>query len=594
MITVALAGNPNCGKTTLFNALTGANQHVGNWPGVTVEKKTGGLIGHKSVTVVDLPGTYSLNSYTPEEIITRDYITRERPDVVINIVDGTVLERSLYLTLQLMETGIPMVLALNMIDEVKARGDVIHTDILAKELGMPVVAVCARQGEGIDRLIHAALHARPKSGRVEVRAEPSADNPAGIAERRYKRIEAIISRAVVQGNVEMTLSDRIDRVVLHPVLAFPLFGLMMLLVFWVPFGPVGKALQGLMARCMAEITAGAAWLLEWLAVSPWLSGLITEGILAGVGSLLPFLPVILLLFLCLSLLEDSGYMARGAWIMDRPLRSMGLGGGSFIPLLLGFGCTAPAVMAARGMKEDRQRRLTVLLAPLMSCGAKTPVYTLLASAFFPDKAFQVVVCIYLGGILLAAVIGRFLRGTPASGEAVSFVMELPAYRLPTARNVLRSVAHRAGDFIKRAFSVILLATVAVWVLQSFTFALHPAESAEASMLGVLAGGLRPLFTPLGFGHAAAVTALLCGLLAKENIVSTLTLTSGGAALQAIFPNAASAAAYLTFVLLYAPCTAALAAIRRELGGWRWAALSALGQTGLAWLCAWIVFRLMGG
>ncbi len=590
---LALAGNPNCGKTTLFNTLTGANQHVGNWPGVTVEQKQGTLVDRPEVAVIDLPGLYSLNAYTPEEEVARDYLLHERPQAVINIVDATVLERSLYLTLQMLERGIPVVLALNMMDEVRAQGDVIDAQILSGELGIPVVPICARKGEGIDKLIDAALHLRPVRGSRRILPETEMD-ASDAAAKRYRRIEEILQRAVVQGERRRTLSDRIDAVVLHPVLAYPVFALAMLLVFWLPFGPVGECLQQLMTSCLAGIQA---WLSGWLvrmAASAWLHDLIIDGIFAGVGSLLPFLPVILLLFLCLSLLEDSGYMARCAWIMDRPLRAMGLAGGSFIPLLLGFGCTVPAVMATRSIKEEKQRRLTVLLTPMMSCGAKTPVYTLLVSAFFPKKAFWAVICLYAGGIVLAAVVGRFLRGTPVSGESSSFVMEWPAYRMPTVRNALHNVAHRAGDFVKRAFSVILLASVLIWVLRSFTFSLRPAMGMESSMLGVLAGWFTPVFTPLGFGSLAAVTALLCGLLAKENIVGTLMVLAGSTGLSGAFSGQAGAAAFLTFVLLYSPCVAALAAIRRELGNWRWAMLAALGQTGLAWFCSWIVFRLMGG
>lgn len=584
---LALAGNPNCGKTTLFNSLTGANQHVGNWPGVTVEQKRGTLVQRPEVEVIDLPGLYSLNAYTPEEAVSRDYLLHQRPQALINIVDATVLERSLFLTLQLLEQGVPVVLALNMMDEVRARGDVIDVDRLSYELGVPVVPICARRGEGVDTLIDTAL-------RLQHDGDKAIKHTQMDAAMRYKRIEEILRNAVKQKTRSRTISDRIDGAVLHPALAYPVFALVMLLVFWLPFGAVGKGLQQLMTSC---IDGTRAWLSDWMVqadVSPWLRGLVIDGVFAGVGSLVPFLPVILLLLLCLSLLEDSGYMARCAWIMDRPLRAMGLAGGSFIPLLLGFGCTVPAVMATRSMKDERQRRLTVLLTPLMSCGAKTPVYTLLASAFFPENTFRAVVCLYAGGIALAAVIGRFLRGSAAGGESVSFVMEMPAYRLPTAGNVLRSMTHRAGDFMKRAFSVILLASVLIWFLRSFSFTLSPATSMEGSMLGVLAGWFVPLFAPMGFGSLAAVTALLCGLMAKENIVSTLMMLVGSAGLSGAFSGQAGAAAYLTFVLLYSPCVAALTAIRRELGGWRWSILAGLGQTGLAWLCSWIVFRLMGG
>lgn len=588
MTMLALVGNPNCGKTTLFNSLTGSHQRVGNWPGVTVEQKMGVLVSRPEVTVIDLPGLYSLNAYTPEEEISRDYLLQEHPQAVINVIDATVLERSLFLTLQLLEKNVPMVLALNMMDEVRAQGDVINIERLANELGVPVVPVCARNGEGVELLIQSALQLQHPSAQKK-------EQTAMDAPRRYQRIEAILQSVMVRGRRGKTLSDKIDAVMLHPALAYPLFSLVMLLVFWLPFGPVGEALQQMLSALVETLKAGMSRFLVQLSVSVWLHDLVIDGIWAGVGSLMPFLPVILLLFLCLSLLEDSGYMARCAWLMDRPLRSMGLAGQSFIPLLLGFGCTVPAVLATRSMKDEKQRRLTVMLAPLMSCGAKTPVYTLLVSAFFPGKAFRVIVWLYLGGLVLAAVVGRFVRGTEATnGAAGSFVMELPAYRLPTLRNVLRSVSHRAGDFMKRAFSVILLASVVVWFMRSYTFSFKAAPSVEQSILGVLAGGLVPLFAPLGFGSMAAVIALLCGILAKENIVSTLVLLVGSAGLSSAFSGQAGVAAYLTFVLLYSPCVAALAAIRRELGGWRWALLCAAGQTGLAWGCAWVVYRLMGG
>ena len=584
---LALVGNPNCGKTTLFNTLTGANQHVGNWPGVTVEQKYGKLVKHPEAKVIDLPGLYSLNAYTPEEAITRDYLLHQKIEAVINVVDATALERSLFLTLQLLELGFPVVLALNMMDEVRALGDTIDMEILSGELGVAVVPICARRDEGIDKLIDMTLHLQ-HNGRKAVAQLPK------DAAMRYKRIEEILSCAAKRKKRNGTISEKLDAVLLHPVLAYPVFALVMLLVFWLSFGTVGKGLQQLMTMGIEGVQARVS---EWLVrmhVSSWLRDLVMEGLFVGVGSLLPFLPVILLLFLCLSLVEDSGYMARCAWIMDRPLRAMGLAGGSFIPLLLGFGCTVPAVMATRSMKDKRQRRLTVLLTPLMSCGAKTPVYTLLAAAFFPENAFRVVVGLYAGGIVLAAVIGRFIRGTAFCGESGSFVMELPAYRLPTAGNVLRSMGHRAGDFMKRAFSVILLASVLIWFLRSFTFSMRPAISMEKSMLGMVADWFVPLFEPLGFGNMAAVTALLCGLIAKENIVSTLMMLVGSTGLSSAFSGQAGAAAYLTFVLLYSPCVASLTAIRRELGSWRWVCLSVMGQLGLAWLCSWIVFRLLGG
>lgn len=687
----ALAGNQNSGKTTLFNVLTGSNQHVGNWPGVTVEQKTGVLQHHhhgrdahfgsptlggrnamnqeenSDVQIVDLPGIYSLSPYSMEEIVSRNFITLEKPDLVINIVDATNLERNLYLSLQLLQLGTPMVIALNMMDEVRAHGDVIHTDVLSQQLGVPVVAICARKGEGIDELVrlairtaenreappkldicggaaHKALHAITHL--VEAKAHAAGLNPryaatkllegddpmqellkltpeeihiidsilvemegacgmeraAVMADLRYTYIEKLLARAVVRKDADpdrLTLSDKVDRVLTHPVLAIPMFIISMLAVFWITFGPIGTWIAD---GFSALVDQGIAAIGDWLAkaqVAEWMQDLMVNGVLTGVGSVLSFMPTIVLLFMLLSILEDSGYMARAAFLMDKPLRRIGLNGRSFIPMMMGFGCTVPAVMAARSMSGRRDRRFTILLTPFMSCGAKVPIYGLFAAAFFRGHQLQVMTCMYLLGILLSVLAGLVLKRLLFHGDAAPFIMELPAYRLPTPRNVLRNMWDKAKDFVHKAFTIIFLATVAVWFLQSFTLRLMPAANVQESILGVVAGGLAPLFRPLGFGTVEAATAVLTGMMAKESVVSTLAVMAGVdiestamlTALRSVFPTMAAACSFLTFILLYMPCVAAFAAMRRELESKRWAVLAALGQTGVAWVCAFVVYRL---
>lgn len=688
----ALAGNQNSGKTTLFNVLTGSNQHVGNWPGVTVEQKTGVLIHHhhggdahfgapsffgkrrmqeadnNDVTIVDLPGIYSLSPYSMEEIVSRNFITLEKPDLVINIVDATNLERNLYLTLQLLQLGTPMVIALNMMDEVRMRGDVIHTDILSKELGVPVVAVCARKGEGIDELVrlsmdaaenhrvppkldlcggalHKALHAmihlvEPKATSAglnpryaatkllegdepmqellkltpeemhiieeilkEMEAACGMERAAVMADARYTWIEKLLQKAVVRAKPDdeeqLTASDKIDRVLTHPVLAIPMFLVAMLMVFWITFGPFGTwVADGFSELVNRGIEAIAQWLKQ-AQVADWMQDLLVNGVLTGVGTVLSFMPTIVILFMSLSILEDSGYMARAAFLMDKPLRKIGLNGRSFIPMMTGFGCTVPAVMAARSMSGRRDRRFTILLTPFMSCGAKVPVYALFAKAFFQDNQVLVMTSMYLLGILLAVAAGFVLKKALFHGDAAPFIMELPAYRLPTPRNVLRNMWDKAKDFIQRAFTVIFMATVVVWFLQSFTLQMTPAATMQDSMLGMVAGFIAPVFAPLGFGSIEASTAILTGVMAKESVLSTLAVMGGvdidSAAmlttLQGIFPSLASVCAFLTFVLLYMPCVAAFAAMRRELESRKWAILAVTGQTCLAWVMAFVVYHI---
>ncbi|MGN1021109.1 MAG: ferrous iron transport protein B [Aristaeellaceae bacterium] len=687
--TFALAGNQNSGKTTLFNVLTGSNQHVGNWPGVTVEQKTGVLLHHhhggsghfgapafggkrdkaenNDIRIVDLPGIYSLSPYSMEEIVSRNFITLEKPDVVINIVDATNLERNLYLTLQLLQLGTPVVIALNMMDEVRAHGDVIKVDELSKWLQAPVVAICARKGEGIDELVrlaidaaenhrpaprvdictgaaHKALHAiihlvEPKAQAVGLNPRYAAtklfegDDPmkemlqltedenhiieeiltemeqtegmeraAVMADVRYRYIERLLEKSYIRGSRdddEPTKSDKIDRLLTHPVMAIPVFILMMLLVFWITFGPFGTWVADGFA---ALVDGGIGFIGDALAradVAVWLQELIVSGVLTGVGSVLSFMPTIVILFMCLSILEDSGYMARAAFLMDKPLRRLGLNGRSFIPMIMGFGCTVPAVMSARSMSSRRDRRFTILLTPFMSCGAKVPVYALFAAAFFNDNKVLVMSLMYLGGILVAILAGLILKRVLFHGDAAPFIMELPAYRLPTPRNVLRNMWDKAKDFVQRAFTVIFLATIAVWFLQSFNFRFEAAASVQDSILGTLAGVIAPIFAPLGFGTVEASTAVLTGIMAKESVVSTLAVLAGVdaesgamlAALHGVFPSVASALSFLTFILLYMPCVAAFAAMKRELESRTWAVCSALGQCGVAWVCALVVYRV---
>lgn len=696
--TFALAGNQNSGKTTLFNQLTGSSQHVGNWPGVTVEKKTGAMLHHhhgqqthlglprrfrrahengqavpdkySDVTIVDLPGIYSLSPYSMEEIVSRNFIVQEKPDVVINIVDATNLERNLYLTLQLLQLGRPVVVALNMMDEVRSHGDVIDLAAMEKGLGVPVVAICARKGEGLDELVrramdaaenhrlppkldictgaaHKALHAiqhlveQPAQAHgmtsryaatklfegdapmmeeldlsedtrhiieeilTAMEREVGMERAAVMADTRYRFIEKLLSTCYTRAREEgATLTDRLDRVLTHPLLAIPVFLLMMLLVFYITFGPIGTWLaDGFAALVQQGVDALGAALACW-GVAGWVRSLLVDGALTGVGSVLSFLPTILLLFLLLSILEDSGYMARAAFLMDKPLRRLGLNGRAFIPMMMGFGCTVPAVMSARSMNNQRDRRFTILLTPFMSCGAKVPIYALFTRAFFDGHQVLVMSAFYLTGVAVSIVVGLILKHTAFHGDAAPFIMELPAYRLPAPRNVARQLWDKASDFLKRAFTVIFLATMVVWFLQYFTFTLSPAPDMAHSMLGVIAGAIAPVFAPAGFGTVEASTAVLTGVMAKESVVSTLSVLAGVdpdsaqmvTALHAVFPTVLQAVSFLTFVLLYMPCVAAYAAMRREMESGRLATVAVAGQTVLAWVAATLVFqvgRLLG-
>ena len=665
---IALAGNPNCGKTTLFNALTGSNQYVGNWPGVTVEKKEGAArIGDRTVTVVDLPGIYSLSPYSMEEIVARDFIIGEGPDCVIDIVDATNLERNLYLTVQLLELERPTVLALNFMDEVAKRGDKIDVDRLSKELGVPVIPITARTGEGVEELMHAAhrqmhlgvtiepddlyddythdIHHRmgellhdyayaadlpahwasikllegdaiveralklPQEIRQRLNAlvaeyENSSDlgdRETLVADSRYQYIQRVVSASVERGGApgELTFSERIDKVVTHRIFAIPLFLCTMLVMFVVTFGPFGSWLSDCVGGGMDALSQWLAPALEGLGVSHVLISLICDGIIAGVGGVLTFLPQIALLFLFLSFLEDSGYMSRAAFIMDRALRRFGLSGKAFIPMLMGFGCSVPAIMGARTMENEKDRRMTILLVPFMSCSAKLPVYGLISAAFFGPWAGLVVFGLYIIGMLVGIASGLFFKRTLFAGEPAPFVLELPPYRVPSLGNMFTHVWQKVRGFLVKAGTLILLMSMVLWLLQSFDFSLHMVEDASQSMLGALGGVIAPIFAPCGFGFWQAAVALLTGLVAKEMVVSSLSMFYGfsltaasgevAAAMTGFTPL--SAFAMLTFILLYVPCVAAVSTLFKEMGSRKWAWFSIAWQVGCAYAASLLVFQI---
>ena len=667
---VALAGNPNCGKTTLFNALTGSNQYVGNWPGVTVEKKEGEThIGDRTVTVVDLPGIYSLSPYSMEEIVARDFIIGEAPDCVIDIVDATNLERNLYLTVQLLELERPTVLALNFMDEVEKRGDKIDVHRLSRELGVPVIPITARTGEGVEELMHTAhrqmhlgvtvepddlyddythdIHHRmgellhdyayaadlpahwasikllegdaivekalnlPQDVKQELDAlvaeyENSSDlgdRETLIADSRYQYIQKVVAASVERGTApgEPTLSEKIDRVVTHRVFAIPLFLCTMLVMFVVTFGPFGSWLSDGVGAGMDALSRWLAPALEGLGVSPVLISLVCDGIIAGVGGVLTFLPQIALLFLFLSFLEDSGYMSRAAFIMDRALRRFGLSGKAFIPMLMGFGCSVPAIMGARTMENEKDRRMTILLIPFMSCSAKLPVYGLLSAAFFGPWAGLVVFGLYIIGMIVGIGSGLFFKKTLFAGEPAPFVLELPPYRLPSIGNMLTHVWQKVKGFLVKAGTLILLMSMVLWLLQSFDFSLHMVEDASHSMLGTLGAAIAPVFAPCGFGHWQAAVALLTGLIAKEMVVSSLSmfygfsLTAAGGEVAAAMTGFTplSAFAMLVFILLYVPCVAAVSTLFKEMGSRKWAWFSIAWQIGCAYVMSLLVYQIGG-
>ncbi len=660
-LTFALAGNQNCGKTTLFNQLTGANQHVGNFPGVTVEHKYGTIKGHPEAQVIDLPGIYSLSPYTSEEVVSRRYILDEHPTAIINIVDATNIERNLYLTLQLMELGVPMVIALNIMDELEANGGTVRINRMESLLGVPVVPISAMKNEGVDELIEHALHIARYQERpqrqdfchpddhggavhrclhaimhltedhcqrinmplrfaacklaegdkmvadaleltqneretvehiiVQMEQERGLDRQAAIADMRFQFIEAVTRQAVVKPleSREHIRSRRIDRVLTGRWTALPSFIVIMGLVFYLTFSSVGVWLQDMFQAGVDWFTEVSDQALTNWNIAPAVHSLIIDGVYNGVGTVLVFLPLIVCLFFFLSMLEDTGYMARIAFVTDKLLRRLGLSGRSIVPLLIGFGCSVPSVMASRTLPSERDRRMTILLTPFMSCTAKIPIYAFFAAAFFPHHAGLVMASLYAIGILVGIVMALVLKRTMFRGEPVPFVMELPNYRLPLAKNVLRLLWDKARDFLQRAFTVIFLASIVVWFLQTFDFHMQMVSDAHDSMLAAVAGVIAPLFQPLGLGDWRIVTALVSGFMAKETVVSTLGALFGEATLTAIF-SPVVIYALLVFCLLYTPCVAAIATIRRELGG-RWATFVVAMQCLIAWLCAYLVILI---
>ena len=657
----ALAGNQNCGKTTLFNALTGSNQHVGNFPGVTVDQKSGEVREHKDCTVVDLPGIYSLRTYTQEEIVTRDYILNQKPDGIINIVDATNIERNLYLTLQLLELRVPMVLALNMMDEVRANGGTIDVQKLSDDLGIPVVPITAAKGEGVSELmdravetaknrvlpkvydfcaanspvhrcVHAVVHLiedhaerlglpprfcatkliegdRDMADRlvldqnerellehciVQMETENGLDRNASLADMRYTFIEQVTADAVVKchESKEHKRSVAWDRVLTGKYTALPVFFGVMLLIFWLTFDVIGQGLSDLLALGIDYVTAGVDGALTAYGINPVVHSLIIDGIFAGVGSVLSFLPIIVTLFFFLSILEDTGYMARVAFVMDKLLRKIGLSGRSIVPLLIGFGCSVPAIMATRTVSSDRDRKMTILLTPYMSCSAKIPIYGFFTAAFFTDHKALVMISLYVLGIVVGILAALVMKGTAFRGKPVPFVMELPNYRMPSAKSVGLLLWEKAKDFLQRAFTVIFLATVVIWFLQSFDTRLNVVTDSADSLLALIGQWLAVLFRPLGFGDWRCATALISGCIAKESVVSTLQVLLGNAAITSLFTTR-SAISFLVFTLLYTPCIAAVATIRRELESRIKTVGVVLLQCVVAWLAAYIAYAVGG-
>ena len=660
-LTFALAGNQNCGKTTLFNQLTGSNQHVGNFPGVTVDRKSGAIRNNPNTEVTDLPGIYSMSPYTSEEIVTRQFIIGEKPTGIINIVDATNIERNLYLTMQLMELDTPMVLALNMMDEMRGNGGTVRINKMEAMLGIPVVPISAAKNEGVDELVDHALHVakyQERPGRmdfcgeedhggavhrcihgiihliedhakaagipvrfaatklvegdqrieaalkldqnekemiehiiVQMEQERGLDRAAAIADMRFHFIHQLVEQTVVKPrqSKEQLRSARIDRFLTGRYTAIPAFVGIMALVFYLTFGVIGLALQNLLEAGIDALTVAMDSTLTAWNVNAAVHSLVIDGIFTGVGSVLSFLPIIVTLFFFLSLLEDTGYMARVAFVMDKLLRRIGLSGRSIVPMLIGFGCTVPGVMASRTLPSERDRKMTILLTPFMSCSAKLPIYSLFAAAFFPEHAALVMVSLYFLGIAVGILMAILLKGTVFKGEAVPFVMELPNYRLPSPKSVGQLIWEKARDFIQRAFTIIFVATVVIWFLQTFDTRLNVAATPDSSLLALVGSLITPIFKPLGFGDWRISTALITGFTAKESVVSTLTVLLGGdtGALNMLF-TPFTALVFLIFTLLYTPCVAAIAAVKRELGGGRAALGVVLMQCGIAWVVAFAV------
>ena len=662
ILTFALVGNQNCGKTTLFNQLTGSNQHVGNFPGVTVDRKEGMIKGYPDTRVTDLPGVYSLSPYSSEEIVTRQFVFDEKPKGIINIVDATNIERNLYLTMQLMELDIPMVLALNMMDEVRENGGSIRINQLECMLGIPVIPISAIKNQGVDELIEHAVHVaryQERPGRqdfcdpedhggsvhrclhgimhlIEDHAENAGipvrfaaakvaegdtemekslhleqnetemiehivsqmeeergiDRAAAIADMRFDFIQRICRQTVVKPaeSKERIRSRKIDAVLTGKYTAIPTFILIMGAVFFLTFNVIGAVLQNLLEKGIDYLTAQMNQLLTAWSVNTVLHSLVIDGIFKGVGSVLSFLPIIVVLFLFLSLLEDSGYMARVAFVMDKPLRKIGLSGRSIVPMLVGFGCTVPGIMASRTLPSERDRKMTILLTPFMSCSAKLPIYAFFAAAFFPKYKALVMVGLYVVGILTGILVALIIRKTLFKGEAVPFVMELPNYRMPALKNVLQLLWEKAKDFLQRAFTVIFVATIVIWFLQSFDLHFNLTADSQNSILAVVAGLIAPVFAPLGFGDWRISTALISGFMAKESVVSTLSVLTGSMDVIHKILTPASALSLLIFCLLYTPCVAAISSVKRELGS-KWALAVVVGQCVVAWIMAALVYAV---
>ena len=662
----ALVGNQNCGKTTLFNALTGSNQHVGNFPGVTVEQKSGEVRGVKNCSVVDLPGIYSLRPYTQEEIVSRDFIINQKPDCIINIIDATNIERNLYLTLQLLELRVPTVIALNMMDEVYANGGTVDVQQLSRLIGVPVVPISAVKGEGVSELIdrvvdtarkkalpgvtdfcaddspvhrciHAVIHliqdhadrlgvssrfctAKLIEGDpeladrleldenerellehciVQMESESGLDRNAALADMRYSFIEGVVSKTVVKCHEsrEHARSVRMDRVLTGKYTAIPTFLAIMFLIFYPTFNVIGSALSDWLSLGIDALTGLVDRGLTAYGINPVVHSLVIDGIFAGVGSVLSFLPIIVTLFFFLSILEDTGYMARVAFVMDRPLRKLGLSGRSFVPMLIGFGCSVPAIMATRTVSSDRDRKMTILLTPYMSCSAKIPIYAVFAAAFFPQNRGLAMICLYALGIVMGIIVALILKSTAFRGQPVPFVMELPNYRMPSLKSVGLLLWEKAKDFLERAFTVIFMATVLIWFLQTFDTRLNVVADSADSLLALIGQLIAPVFRPLGFADWRMVTALISGFTAKEAVVSTLAVLLGtnvanlSSALGSVF-NPITAVSFLVFTLLYTPCVAAVATIRRELGS----AVKTIGvvimQCSVAWLTAFVIYNVI--
>lgn len=660
-LTFALVGNQNCGKTTLFNVLTGSNQHIGNFPGVTVDRKDGVIKGYPDTLITDLPGIYSMSPYSSEEIVTREFLLMDKPKGIINILDATNIERNLYLSMQLMELGIPMVIALNMMDEVRVNGGSVRINAIEELLGVPVIPISAAKGEGIEELVSHAIHVakyqeKPqisdfcskdsavhrcihgimslisdhadKAGYperfaaskvvegdslvlkhleleqnekemiehiiVQMEEECGMDRASAIADMRFAYIEDVCKNTVVKPreSKERIRSQKIDKLLTGKYTGIPMFIAIMGLVFYLTFNVIGAALSNVLDILITFVTNGVDNLLTAMNVNSVLHALIIDGIFNGVGSVLSFLPIIVTLFFFLSILEDSGYMARVAFIMDKLLRKLGLSGRSIVPMLIGFGCSVPGVMASRTLSSERDRRMTVLLTPFMSCSAKVPIYAFFSAAFFPHYAALVMIGMYFIGIIVGIIMAFIFKKTLFKGEPVPFVMELPNYRMPGAKNVVHLLWEKAKDFLQKAFSIIFIATILIWFMQNFDIRLNVVADSRQSILAVLAGMITPLFKPLGFGDWRLVTAILTGVMAKESVVSTISILFGSTIEMVSVISAAGAMSFLVFCLLYTPCVAAIASVKKELGG-KWAAYVVVIKCVVAWIAALITYIIAG-